>query len=171
MTNTSQSTPVKTVADVAVHTLLGELAEQGIKIQLPEDELALVKNIRHLDVDGGEAEKGEITIEMPVDEDSWFFKCHFPGDPIMPGCLGIEGMWQSMGVLLAAKGYHGKLRALGIGDVKFLGEVRPHHKVVSFKLTIDKCKANRKMVMAVARGTVEVDGEEIYVAEDRKSVV
>ena len=113
MTNTSQSTPVKTVADVAVHTLLGELAEQGIKIQLPEDELALVKNIRHLDVDGGEAEKGEITIEMPVDEDSWFFKCHFPGDPIMPGCLGIEGMWQSMGVLLAAKGYHGKLRALG----------------------------------------------------------
>ena len=168
MTNTSQSTPVKTVTDVAVHTLLSELAEQGIKIQLPEDELALVKNIRYLDVDGGEAEKGQITIEMPVDEDSWFFKCHFPGDPIMPGCLGIEGMWQSMGVLLAAKGYHGKLRALGIGDVKFLGEVRPHHKVVSFKLTIDKCKANRKMAMAVARGTVEVDGEEIYVADKLK---
>jgi len=168
MTNTSQSTPVTQLADVAVHDLLAELATQGIKIQLPEDELALVKQIRTLDVDGGEAGKGEIIIDMPVEPDSWFFKCHFPGDPIMPGCLGIEGMWQSMGVLLAAKGYHGKLRALGIGDVKFLGEVRPHHKVVSFKLTMDKCKANRKMVMAVARGSVEVDGEEIYVADKLK---
>ena len=129
------------------------------------DELSLLKTVRTLDVDGGESGKGSICIDMPVEEDTWFFKCHFPGDPIMPGCLGIEGMWQSMGVLLAAKGYHGKLRALGIGDVKFLGEVRPHHKMVSFKMTMEKCKANKKMVMAVAKGTVEVDGEVIYRAD------
>jgi 3-hydroxyacyl-[acyl-carrier protein] dehydratase/trans-2-decenoyl-[acyl-carrier protein] isomerase len=156
------------IHNIPVVDLLAQLAMQGINIQLPVDQLSLLKTVRTLDVTGGDAGKGEIVIEMPVDANAWFFKCHFPGDPIMPGCLGIEGMWQSTGVLLAAMGHHGSLRALGIGDMKLMGEVRPHHKMVTFHMTMDKCKANKKMVMAVAKGVVKVDGEEIYRADKMK---
>ncbi len=168
MTDASALAEFAKIENTPVVDLLAKLAIQGIKIQLPEDQLSLLKTVRTLNVTGGEAGKGEIVIEMPVDADAWFFKCHFPGDPIMPGCLGIEGMWQSMGVLLAAMGHHGSLRALGIGEVKLMGEVRPHHKMVTFHMTMDKCKANKKMVMAVAKGVVKVDGEDIYRSEKMK---
>ncbi len=168
MTDTPSIEQFAQVENLSVPDLLEQLAQLGIKIQLPEDQLSLLRHIQKLDVTGGPDGKGEIVIEMPVDPDAWFFKCHFPGDPIMPGCLGIEGMWQSMGVLLAAMGHHGSLRALGIGDMKLLGEVRPHHKMVTFNMTMEKCKANKKMVMAVAKGSVKVDGEEIYRADKMK---
>lgn len=159
---------IEKAENISVQDLLAQLAEQGIQVQLPVDELGLIQHIRSLDIHGGAAGKGEVITEMRVDENAWFFRCHFPGDPIMPGCLGIEGMWQSIGAILAASGHHGKLRALGIGDVKFMGEVRPSAEVVSFKVTIDRCKVNKSMVMAIASGSVEVDGVEIYRAEKLK---
>ncbi len=168
MTDTLALDEFAQLENVPVVDLLAQLAVQGIKIQLPEDQLSLLKTVQKLDVTGGPHGKGEIIVEMPVDVDAWFFKCHFPGDPIMPGCLGIEGMWQSMGVLLAAMGHHGSLRALGIDGMKLMGEVRPHHKMVTFHMTMEKCKANKKMVMAVAKGVVKVDGEDIYRADKMK---
>lgn len=167
----SELTPSSTldiVDDMPIQALLDHFAAQGIEIKLPIDELGIIQHIRHLDINGGEHGKGEVITEMAIDENAWFFRCHFPGDPIMPGCLGIEGMWQSIGAILAAKGHHGKLRALGIGGVKFFGEVRPHAKKVTFKISIDRSLKNRQMVIAVASGSVEVDGEEIYRAEKLK---
>ncbi|WP_396587324.1 bifunctional 3-hydroxydecanoyl-ACP dehydratase/trans-2-decenoyl-ACP isomerase [Bermanella sp. R86510] len=154
--------------DISVAELLNELEQQGVHIQLPIDELSVIKHIRMLDVNGGSQGKGAVVTEMPVEEDAWFFKCHFPGDPIMPGCLGIEGMWQSLGAILAAQGHQGKLRALGIGEVKFFGEVRPHTKVVSFHIELERLLKNKKMAVAVATGTVKVDGEDIYQAKKLK---
>mgnify|MGYP000456262640 CR=1 FL=1 len=139
-----------------------------LEMQLPQGEMQLLDRVVSLTEEGGLYDRGEVIAEFDIHPDLWFFKCHFPGDPIMPGCLGIEGMWQSMGVLLAAMGHHGSLRALGIGEVKLMGEVRPHHKMVTFHMTMDKCKANKKMVMAVAKGVVKVDGEDIYRSEKMK---
>jgi len=156
------------IEDMPIQALLDHYAAQGIEIKLPVDELSIVQHIRHLDVNGGKHGKGAVETELPIDENAWFFRCHFPGDPIMPGCLGIEGMWQSIGAILAAKGYHGKLRALGIGEVKFFGEVRPTAEKVTFKVSIDRSLKNKQMVIAVASGVVEVDGEEIYRAEKLK---
>ncbi|MGR6873316.1 bifunctional 3-hydroxydecanoyl-ACP dehydratase/trans-2-decenoyl-ACP isomerase [Pseudomonas sp. HK3] len=156
------------IENMPVQALLDHFAAQGIEIKLPIDELGIIQHIRHLDVNGGAHGKGEVITEMAIDENAWFFRCHFPGDPIMPGCLGIEGMWQSIGAILAAKGHHGKLRALGIGGVKFFGEVRPTAKIVTFKISIDRSLKNKKMIIAVASGSVEVDGEEIYRAEKLK---
>ncbi|EAT11132.1 bifunctional 3-hydroxydecanoyl-ACP dehydratase/trans-2-decenoyl-ACP isomerase [Bermanella marisrubri] len=156
------------IQDVSVAELLEELSQQGVHIQLPIDELSVIKHIRELNIAGGEQGKGMVIAEMPVEETAWFFKCHFPGDPIMPGCLGIEGMWQSLGAILAAQGHQGKLRALGIGEVKFFGEVRPHAETVSFHIELERLLKNKKMAVAVATGTVKVDGEAIYEAKKLK---
>ena len=164
----STSTTLDVIENMPIQALLDHFAAQGIEIKLPVDELGIIQKIRHLDVNGGANGKGEVITEMAVDENAWFFRCHFPGDPIMPGCLGIEGMWQSIGAILAAKGHHGKLRALGIGGVKFFGEVRPTAKMVTFKISIDRSLKNKQMIIAVASGSVEVDGEEIYRAEKLK---
>ncbi|MFY0642629.1 MAG: bifunctional 3-hydroxydecanoyl-ACP dehydratase/trans-2-decenoyl-ACP isomerase [Bermanella sp.] len=167
MPNSTAST-LDVIENMPIQALLDHFAAQGIEIKLPVDELGIIQNIRHLDINGGANGKGEVITEMAVDENAWFFRCHFPGDPIMPGCLGIEGMWQSIGAILAAKGHHGKLRALGIGGVKFFGEVRPTAKMVTFKISIDRSLKNKQMIIAVASGSVEVDGEEIYRAEKLK---
>ena len=167
MPNSTAST-LDVIENMPIQALLDHFAAQGIEIKLPVDELGIIQNIRHLDINGGANGKGEVITEMAVDENAWFFRCHFPGDPIMPGCLGIEGMWQSIGAILAAKGHHGKLRALGIGGVKFFGEVRPTAKMVTFKISIDRSLKNKQMIIAVASGNVEVDGEEIYRAEKLK---
>ena len=164
----STATTLDVIENMPIQALLDHFAAQGIEIKLPIDELGIIQNIRYLDINGGANGKGEVMTEMAVDENAWFFRCHFPGDPIMPGCLGIEGMWQSIGAILAAKGHHGKLRALGIGGVKFFGEVRPSAKMVTFKISIDRSLKNKQMIIAVASGSVEVDGEEIYRAEKLK---
>ena len=164
----STATTLDVIENMPIQALLDHFAAQGIEIKLPIDELGIIQNIRHLDINGGANGKGEVITEMAVDENAWFFRCHFPGDPIMPGCLGIEGMWQSIGAILAAKGHHGKLRALGIGGVKIFGEVRPTAKMVTFKISIDRSLKNKQMIIAVASGSVEVDGEEIYRAEKLK---
>ena len=135
--------------------------------QLPVDELRIINTVPLVDMEGGRYGKGEIITEMPIDPDSWFFKCHFPGDPIMPGCLGLEGLWQSLGVFLFFHGIDGKVRALGVGELKLSGEVLPSAKTLQFHLHVRKVM-KRNCSIALADGEVRVDGKLIYEAKDIK---
>jgi 3-hydroxyacyl-[acyl-carrier protein] dehydratase/trans-2-decenoyl-[acyl-carrier protein] isomerase len=115
--------------------------------------------------DGGAHGKGLIRAELDIHPDLWFFKCHFLGDPVMPGCLGLDAMWQLTGFFLTWIGAPGRGRALGSGEVKFTGQVLPTAKRVSYEIDISRV-INRKLVLAVADGRMLVDGREIYTARD-----
>ncbi|MFA5633447.1 MAG: bifunctional 3-hydroxydecanoyl-ACP dehydratase/trans-2-decenoyl-ACP isomerase, partial [Porticoccaceae bacterium] len=115
--------------------------------------------------DGGIYGKGQLIAELDIHPDLWFFDCHFPTDPVMPGCLGLDALWQLTGFFLAWRGNEGKGRALGAGEVKFFGQVLPNAKKVTYKLNISRV-IERKLVMAISDGTVEVDDREIYSAKD-----
>lgn len=117
--------------------------------------------------DGGSHGKGEIIAELDINPDLWFFDCHFPGDPVMPGCLGLDAMWQLVGFFLGWSGGPGKGRALGVGEVKFTGQILPTAKKVTYRIDMKRV-IKRKLFMGQADGTVEVDGREIYVAKDLK---
>ena len=110
---------------------------------------------------------GYIEAELDINPDLWFFACHFPGDPVMPGCLGLDAMWQLVGFFLGWRGGQGRGRALGVGEVKFSGQVKPTAKKVTYKINFKRV-IERKLIMGIADGTVLVDGEEIYYAKDLK---
>jgi len=133
--------------------------------KLPVGNMLMMDRITKITADGGEFGKGEIVAELDINPDLWFFACHFPGDPVMPGCLGLDAMWQLVGFFLGWKGNLGKGRALGAGEVKFTGEVLPTAKKVTYRLQMTRV-IERKLVMGIANGTVEVDGEVIYTAKD-----
>lgn len=133
--------------------------------QLPIPNMLMLDRITSITVDGGEHGKGEIVAELDINPDLWFFECHFPGDPVMPGCLGLDAMWQLVGFFLAWKGNEGKGRALGSGDVKFTGQVLPTAKKVTYRITLKRV-IERKLIMGIADGSVSVDGREIYTAKD-----
>lgn len=135
--------------------------------KLPVDNMLMMDRITNITADGGEFGKGEITAELDIDPSLWFFDCHFPGDPVMPGCLGLDAMWQLVGFFLGWKGNPGKGRALGAGEIKFTGEILPTAKKVTYHLTLTRV-IERKLVMGIANGTVAVDGEVIYTAKDLK---
>ena len=105
------------VVDQDVAWVLSQIGKDTA--QLPVGELRLLSHVALMTETGGRYGKGEVITQMVIDPESWFFKCHFPDDPIMPGCLGIEGLWQSLGLFLALKGVKGKGRALGVGRLKF----------------------------------------------------
>ncbi len=115
--------------------------------------------------EGGLYGKGEIVAELDITPDLWFFACHFQGDPVMPGCLGLDAMWQLVGFFLCWKGGPGKGRALGVGEVKFTGQVLPTAKKVTYRINIKRL-IMRKLVMGIADATMEVDGKVIYEATD-----
>ncbi|MDG1034807.1 MAG: 3-hydroxyacyl-[acyl-carrier-protein] dehydratase FabA, partial [Luminiphilus sp.] len=115
--------------------------------------------------DGGKAGKGLILAELDIHPDLWFFDCHFPGDPVMPGCLGLDAMWQLVGFFLGWRGNPGRGRALGSGEVKFTGQILPTSKRVTYKIEMKRV-IERKLVMGIADGSVSVDGREIYTATD-----
>ena len=142
----------------------GEMFGPG-NAQLPIPNMLMLDRISHISHTGGEFGKGEIIAELDIKEDLWFFDCHFPGDPVMPGCLGLDAMWQLVGFFLAWKGNQGRGRALGSGEVKFTGQILPTSKKVTYHIQLKRV-IERKLVMGIADGRVAVDGKEIYFAKD-----
>lgn len=142
----------------------GELFGPG-NAQLPLDNMLMVDRISHISSEGGEFGKGEILAELDINPELWFFDCHFRGDPVMPGCLGLDAMWQLVGFFLGWRGNPGRGRALGAGEIKFTGQVLPSANKVNYSINIKRV-IERKLVMGIADGTVSVDGREIYHAKD-----
>ena len=133
--------------------------------RLPDGQMLLVDRITHIDSTGGTHGKGQVIAELDINPDLWFFGCHFIGDPVMPGCLGLDALWQLTGFFLTWRGNDGHGRALGSGEVKFFGQVLPTAGKVTYRLDISRM-VERKLVMAIADGSVAVDGREIYTAKD-----
>lgn len=133
--------------------------------QLPSPNMLMMDRVVHISSEGGLHGKGEICAELDISEDLWFFDCHFQGDPVMPGCLGLDAMWQIVGFFLAWKGNPGRGRALGCGEVKFTGQVVPTAKKITYRIDLKRV-IERRLVMGIANGRMEVDGREIYTAND-----
>ena len=139
--------------------------EGNAKLPLPP--MLMFDRIVSITSDGGKHGKGQIIAELDVRPDLWFFDCHFEGDPVMPGCLGLDAMWQLIGFFLGWCGGPGRGRALGAGEIKFTGEVLPTAKLVTYRIDLNRL-VMRKLVMGVADATLEVDGKVIYTATDLK---
>ncbi len=133
--------------------------------KLPLPPMLMLDRISLITDDTGKYGKGEIRAELDVNPDLWFFQCHFEGDPVMPGCLGLDAMWQLVGFHLVWAGFPGRGRALGCGKVKFFGQVLPTAKLVTYQIDIKRI-ISRKLTMAIADASMAVDGREIYTAED-----
>ncbi len=133
--------------------------------QLPTPNMLMFDRITLITDEGGEYDKGEITAELDIHPDLWFFDCHFKNDPVMPGCLGLDAMWQLVGFYLGWSGHPGRGRALGVGEVKFTGQVLPSAKMVKYHIHIKRVIA-RGLVLGIADGSMTVDGREIYTAKN-----
>jgi 3-hydroxyacyl-[acyl-carrier protein] dehydratase/trans-2-decenoyl-[acyl-carrier protein] isomerase len=133
--------------------------------KLPVNNMLMVDRITHISTEGGTYDKGVLVAELDINPDLWFFDCHFIGDPVMPGCLGLDAMWQLVGFYLGWRGNSGKGRALGAGEVKFTGQILPDAKLVTYTLNYKRL-IERKLVLGIADGEVAVDGKVIYTAKD-----
>ena len=133
--------------------------------QLPTDNMLMLDRITRISNEGGSYNKGILVAELDIHPDLWFFACHFPGDPVMPGCLGLDAMWQLLGFYLGWRGNPGRGRALGSGDIKFSGQVLPDAKKVTYTLNIKRV-IERKLIMGIADGQLACDGELIYEAKN-----
>jgi 3-hydroxyacyl-[acyl-carrier protein] dehydratase/trans-2-decenoyl-[acyl-carrier protein] isomerase len=142
----------------------GEMFGPG-NAQLPLPPMLMFDRITRIHADEGPHEKGIIVAELDINPDLWFFSCHFQNDPVMPGCLGLDAMWQMIGFYLGWLGGSGRGRALGVGEVKFRGQVLPHHKLVTYRIHLKRVMM-RKLVMGFADAEMECDGKVIYEASD-----
>ena len=133
--------------------------------KLPLPPMLMFDRITNIADSGGQFDKGEIRAELDIRPDLWFFKCHFKDDPVMPGCLGLDAMWQMVGFFLGWMGGIGKGRALGVGEVKFTGMVLPSAKLVSYAIDLKRV-IMRRLVIGIADGVMSVDGKPIYEAKD-----
>lgn len=135
--------------------------------KLPLPPMLMLDRITHMDDNGGEYGKGQVIAELDVNPDLWFFECHFKNDPVMPGCLGLDAMWQLVGFWLGWSGSPGRGRALGVGEVKFTGQVTPDIKKVRYEIELKRV-IRRKLVLGIADGRMYADDELIYKAKDLK---
>jgi 3-hydroxyacyl-[acyl-carrier protein] dehydratase/trans-2-decenoyl-[acyl-carrier protein] isomerase len=133
--------------------------------QLPLREMLMMDRITRIAADGGTYGKGTIEAELDIRPDLWFFGVHFEGDPVMPGCLGLDAMWQLVGFYLGWMGGLGRGRARGVGEVKFTGQVLPTAKLVQYRIDLKRV-INSRLVMGIGDGVMSVDGREIYTAKD-----
>ena len=133
--------------------------------QLPNSYMLMIDQISHLSKEGGAYNKEELTSELKIDPEHWFFSCHFKNDPVMPGCLGLDALWQLLGVYLGWSGLQGRGRALGAGKVKFTGQIYPDAGSIQYKLDIKRV-FKKPMPMGIADGVVIHDGKIIYQASD-----
>lgn len=131
--------------------------------RLPTGQMRMLDRITWISDSGGAYGHGELRAELDIDPSLWFFECHFRGDPVMPGCLGLDAMWQLIGFFLAWQGYTGLGRALGVDEVRFAGQVLPSTRRVGYRIDIKRVFA-RKLVMVLGDGSLTADGQEIYVA-------
>jgi 3-hydroxyacyl-[acyl-carrier protein] dehydratase/trans-2-decenoyl-[acyl-carrier protein] isomerase len=141
----------------------GELFGPGYA-QLPAPPMLMFDRITQIDETGGSFGKGQVRAELDVNPDLWFFKCHFIGDPVMPGCLGLDALWQMLGFFLCWGGSPGKGRALA-GEVKFSGQVTDDVALVEYGIDLKRVMRSR-LVLGVADGWVKADGKVIYEAKD-----
>ena len=142
----------------------GEMFGPG-NAQLPSPPMLMFDRITSISKDGGANGKGQLIAELDIDPTLWFYGCHFVGDPVMPGCLGLDAMWQLVGFYLGWCGAPGRGRALGVGEVKFRGQVTPDIRKVVYRIDLKRVIL-RKLVLGVADGVMEADGKPIYHAKD-----
>jgi len=133
--------------------------------QLPSGSMLMIDEIRNITTEGGRYGKGQLDANLRILPDHWFFSCHFHGDPVMPGCLGLDALWQLLGVFLGWSGLKGKGRALGVGKVKFSGQIYPDAGSIQYQLHIKRI-FKRPMPLGVADGVVIHKDRIIYEAND-----
>lgn len=144
----------------------GDLFGEG-NAQLPAPPMLMFDRITEISEDGGEHGKGMVRADFKIEPDHWFFPCHFPGNPVMPGCLGLDALWQMTGFFLGWLGEPGKGMALSTGEVKFKGMVTPTVKLVEYGVDFKRVMRGR-LVLGIADGWLKADGEQIYTATDLK---
>ena len=144
----------------------GELFGYG-NAQLPEPPMLMMDRVTEVSEEGGLHGKGHVIAEFDIDPELWFFKCHFPGDPVMPGCLGLDALWQLTGFNLGWRGMPGRGRALGVGEVKFTDMVTPKVKMITYHVDFTRV-INRKLKLGMADGRMFADGKEIYTTANMK---
>jgi 3-hydroxyacyl-[acyl-carrier protein] dehydratase / trans-2-decenoyl-[acyl-carrier protein] isomerase len=144
----------------------GELFGAG-NAQLPLPPMLMFDRISQVSETGGEFGKGFIRAELDVTPELWFFGCHFKGDPVMPGCLGLDALWQMVGFFLGWLGSPGRGRALGLGELKFSGQVLPSMRKIVYNVDFKRVMRS-KLVLGIADGWLSADGEIIYRASDLK---
>ena len=133
--------------------------------RLPAAPMLMFDRITRISGPDDAGSEGRVEAELDIDPQLWFFGCHFRGDPVMPGCLGLDAMWQLVGFYLTWLGLPGRGRALGVGEVKFTGQVLPTAKLVRYVIDIKRV-IKRRLIMAIGDATMSVDGRDIYQARD-----
>ena len=158
--------PSKIDYDGLISCARGEMFGPG-NPQLPMPPMLMFDRIIEISDNAGKASKGHVIAEFQIQPSHWFFECHFQGDPVMPGCLGLDALWQLTGFNLGWRGMVGKGRALGVGEVKFSGMVTPKTSLVTYLVEFTRV-IDRRLKMGIADGSMLADGKEIYKASDMR---
>ena len=158
--------PSKIDYDGLISCAKGEMFVPG-NPQLPMPPMLMFDRIIEISDNAGKASKGHVVAEFQIQPSHWFFECHFQGDPVMPGCLGLDALWQLTGFNLGWRGMVGKGRALGVGEVKFSGMVTPKTSLVTYLVEFTRV-IDRRLKMGIADGSMLADGKEIYKVSDMR---